>query len=93
MLLSEALLQVAEEPGKPTTTPNELLLPSNGSRQPLFSLNKPLLVAAMPEAAAAAAAAGVGSSASPRSQLNSKLVQLLLPLLLLPKQASKSSPS
>jgi Tfp pilus assembly protein FimV len=41
MLLSEALLQVAEEPGKPTTTPNELLLPSNGSRQPLFSLNKP----------------------------------------------------
>jgi hypothetical protein len=92
VLLSEAL-QLAEEPGKPTTAPNELLLPREGSRQLFFTFNKPLLVAAMPDAAAAAAAGGVGSSASPRSQLNSKLVQLLLPLLLLPKQASKPSPS
>jgi hypothetical protein len=91
VLLSEALLQLADEPGKPTTTPRELLLPRDGSRQPLFTLLKPLSVAA---AAGAAAAGGAGSSASPRSQLNSKLVQLLLLLpLLLPKQASKPSPS
>jgi hypothetical protein len=93
LVMEAALLQPAEDFGRPTTAPRELLLPCRERSAGKFPLNG---VPAWPPAAAAGCfdSTVAGSSMPVKSQLESRLVQLLLLLALLPpKQAPKCSPS